>query len=59
MNKNNKGAGTQVSGSLKEAIGKVVGDTKIESEGAMEKATSKEQDWDGKKKRTASDIVKE
>ena len=33
-----RGTAKQVSGSIKEAIGKVTGDTKTEAEGAAEKA---------------------
>lgn len=39
-----KGVGKQVSGSLKEAVGKVTGDTRTEAEGAAEKAAGKAQD---------------
>lgn len=38
-----KGVGKQVSGSLKEAVGKVTGDTKTEAEGAAEKAAGNAQ----------------
>lgn len=34
-------AGRQAAGSIKEAIGKVTGDAKIEAEGAAQKAASK------------------
>ncbi len=34
-------AGKQVSGSIKEAVGKVTGDTKTQAEGAAEKAAGR------------------
>jgi uncharacterized protein YjbJ (UPF0337 family) len=36
-----KGTGDQIKGSLKEAAGKVTGDTKMKSEGAADKAKGK------------------
>ncbi len=36
-----KGIGNQVSGSIKEAVGKITGDTKTEAEGAAQKAAGK------------------
>ena len=38
-----KGTAHQVKGAVKEAVGKVTGDTKIEAEGAVEKAAGKVQ----------------
>jgi uncharacterized protein YjbJ (UPF0337 family) len=38
-----EGAGHQVKGAVKEAVGKVTGDTKTEAEGAGEKAAGKVQ----------------
>lgn len=36
-----KGIGKQVSGSIKEAVGKITGDTKTEAEGAAQKIAGK------------------
>jgi uncharacterized protein YjbJ (UPF0337 family) len=38
-----KGTGKQVSGSIKEAVGKITRDTKTEAEGAAEKTVGKAQ----------------
>ena len=38
-----KGIGRQVSGSIKEAVGKLTGDTKTQAEGTAEKAAGKAQ----------------
>ncbi len=38
-----KGAAKQVEGSIKEAIGKITGDTKTQAEGAAEKTAGKVQ----------------
>ncbi len=44
MDKNRiKGVGKQVSGSIKEAVGKITGDTKTEAEGAAQKTAGKAQ----------------
>lgn len=52
-----RGAGKQVSGSIKEAVGKVTGDTKTEAEGAGEKAAGKAQNAVGGVKDKARDIA--
>lgn len=52
-----KGTGKQVSGSLKEAVGKVTGDTKTEAEGAAEKTAGKVQNSIGGAKDTVRDAV--
>ena len=54
-----KGVGKQVTGSIKEAIGKVTGDTKTEAEGAVEKTTGKAQNAVGGAKDTVRDATKE
>jgi len=36
-----KGAGEQAKGSIKEAAGKIIGDTKLKAEGKAEKAAGK------------------
>ncbi len=38
-----EGAGKQAKGSIKETVGKVTGDTKMQSEGTADKATGKVQ----------------
>jgi len=52
-----KGVGKQVSGSIKEAVGKVTGDTKVEAEGAAEKTTGKVQNAVGGAKDKARDVL--
>jgi uncharacterized protein YjbJ (UPF0337 family) len=42
-----KGVGKQVSGSIKEAVGMVTGDTKTEAEGTAEKVAGKAQNAAG------------
>ena len=54
-----KGTGKQISGSLKEAVGKVTGDTDTQAEGAAEKAAGKVQNTVGSAKDTARNAVKE
>ncbi len=54
-----KGIGKQVTGSIKEAIGKVTGDTKAQAEGAVEKTAGKAQNAVGGAKDTVRDAVKE
>ncbi|KQS02995.1 CsbD-like protein [Sphingomonas sp. Leaf357] len=49
------GAGRQVKGSIKEAIGKITGDRSAEAEGAAEKAAGKVQSALGKAKQAARD----
>jgi uncharacterized protein YjbJ (UPF0337 family) len=53
-----EGAAKQVKGTIKEAIGKVTGDTKIEAEGVAEKAAGKVQASVGNAKDTARDVFK-
>ncbi len=52
------GAAHQAKGSVKEAIGKVTGDTKIEAEGAAEKAAGKIQNAVGGAKDAVRDATK-
>ncbi len=54
-----KGIGKQVTGSIKEAIGKVTGDTKAQAEGAVEKTAGKAQNTIGGAKDTVRDAAKE
>lgn len=54
-----KGIGKQVTGSIKEAIGKVTGDTKVQTEGAVEKTAGTAQNAVGGAKDTVRDAVKE
>ena len=53
-----EGAAKQVKGSVKEAIGKVTGDTKTQAEGAADKAAGKTQSTVGGVKDSARDILK-
>jgi uncharacterized protein YjbJ (UPF0337 family) len=53
-----EGAAHQVKGAIKEAAGKVTGDTKIEAEGAAEKAAGKVQNAVGGVKDAARDTLK-
>jgi len=53
-----EGAAKQVKGTIKEAIGKVTGDTKIEAEGMAEKAAGKVQSSVGNAKDAARDVFK-
>ncbi len=52
------GAAKQAKGSIKEAIGKVTGDTKIQAEGSAEKTVGKAQDAAGTVKDTLRDVAK-
>jgi len=52
-----KGIGKQVSGSIKQAFGKVTGDTKTESEGAAEKTAGKLQNTVGGAKDKVRDVL--
>ncbi len=52
-----KGIGKQVSGSIKEAVGKVTGDTKTQAEGAAEKTAGKAQNAVGGAKDTVRNAV--
>jgi len=51
------GIGKKVSGSVKEAIGKVTGDTKLENEGTAQKAAGKAQNAVGGVKDGVRDAV--
>jgi uncharacterized protein YjbJ (UPF0337 family) len=53
-----KGAGRQIKGSVKEAIGKVTGNRRTEAEGAAEKTAGKVQSGAGKTKDTIRDTLK-
>jgi uncharacterized protein YjbJ (UPF0337 family) len=53
-----EGAAHQVKGAVKEAVGKVTGDTKIEAEGSAEKAAGKVQNAVGGVKDSARDALK-
>jgi uncharacterized protein YjbJ (UPF0337 family) len=52
------GSAQQVKGTVKEAIGKVVGDAKLESEGKADKAEGKVQNAIGGLKDAVRDVVK-
>ena len=52
-----KGVGKKVSGSIKEAVGKVTGDQKTQAEGATEKAAGKVQNTVGGAKDTVRNAV--
>jgi uncharacterized protein YjbJ (UPF0337 family) len=59
MDKNRiAGSAKQIKGAIKEAVGKVVGDTKLQSEGAADKAEGKIQNAVGGVKDTLGDTVK-
>ncbi len=53
-----EGVAQQVKGSIKEAIGKVTGDTQTEAEGKAEKAAGKVQNTVGGAKDTVRDALK-
>jgi uncharacterized protein YjbJ (UPF0337 family) len=53
-----EGIGKQVKGSIKEAIGKVTGDTKTQAEGTTEKVEGKAQNAVGSVKDKARDALK-
>ena len=53
-----KGTGKQVSGSIKEALGKVTGDTTMQADGAAEKTAGKAQNTVGGAEDTVRDAVK-
>jgi uncharacterized protein YjbJ (UPF0337 family) len=53
-----EGAAKQVTGTIKEAIGKLTGDTKTQAEGAAEKTAGKVQSTVGNAKDTARDFLK-
>jgi uncharacterized protein YjbJ (UPF0337 family) len=52
------GSAKQAKGSIKEAIGKMTGDTKTQAEGAAEKAAGKVQNTVGGTKDAARDALK-
>lgn len=52
-----EGAAEQVKGSIKEAIGKVTGDTETQAEGAAEKTAGKVQNTVGGAKETVRDAT--
>jgi uncharacterized protein YjbJ (UPF0337 family) len=53
-----KGSARQLKGLAKEAVGKVTGDTKVEAEGAAEKAAGKAQSTFGGAKDGIRDALK-
>ncbi len=53
-----EGVGHQIKGGLKEAAGKVTGNTKTEAEGAAEKTAGKAQETVGHAKDTVRDVFK-
>jgi len=53
------GAAKEIKGSLKETIGKVVGDAKLQSDGKAERIAGKIQNAVGGMKDTVREIVKE
>lgn len=53
-----EGSATQAKGALKQAAGKVTGDSKLQAEGAADKATGKMQNAIGGAKDTLRDAVK-
>ena len=53
------GVAKEVKGSVKEAVGKVVGDAKLQSDGKAERAAGKIQNAVGGMKDTVREIVKE
>jgi uncharacterized protein YjbJ (UPF0337 family) len=54
-----EGAGKKVSGSIKEAAGKVTGDTKTQAEGHAEKTAGHVQNAVGSAKDTVRDTLKD
>jgi uncharacterized protein YjbJ (UPF0337 family) len=54
-----KGMGKQISGSLKEAIGKITGDAETQAEGTSEKVAGKAQKVVGSAKASARDMAKD
>jgi uncharacterized protein YjbJ (UPF0337 family) len=53
-----EGAAKQVKGTIKEAVGKITGDTKIEAEGVTDKAAGQVQSGFGKAKDAVRDVLK-
>jgi uncharacterized protein YjbJ (UPF0337 family) len=59
MSKNRiEGAAAKASGSAKEAVGKAVGDDRLEAEGAVEKAKGSAQNAMGKAQDKLGDAIK-
>ncbi len=54
-----EGIAKQVTGTVKEAFGKVTGDSKVQAEGAAEKAAGKVQNAVGGVKDTAREALKQ
>lgn len=54
-----KGAANQAKGAIKEGVGKLVGDPKLQAEGKADKATGKVQSAVGGAKDAARDVVKD
>ena len=54
-----KGIGKTISGSIKEAVGKITGDTKTQAEGAAEKLAGKTQNTVGGAKDKLRDSLKD
>ena len=54
-----KGIGKQVAGSIKEAVGKVTGDTKTQAEGVAEKTAGNAQNTVGSAKDSVRDTLKD
>ncbi len=54
-----EGLGKKVAGSIKEAIGKVTGDTKTQAEGTAEKTAGTVQNTVGGAKDTVRDAIKD
>jgi uncharacterized protein YjbJ (UPF0337 family) len=58
MNKDQvKGAVDQAKGTMKEAVGKTIGDTKLQAEGVVDKLTGKIESAVGGAKQTLRDVV--
>ena len=54
-----EGVGKKITGSIKEAAGKVTGDTKTQAEGSAEKTAGKAQNTVGGAKDSVRDALKE
>ncbi len=54
-----EGVGKKVSGSIKEAVGKVTGDSKTQAEGSAEKTAGKAQNTVGGAKDAVRDTLKD
>jgi uncharacterized protein YjbJ (UPF0337 family) len=53
-----EGAGKQARGAVKDAVGKMTGDAKLQADGKLDKAEGKVQDGVGKAKDAARDALK-